>query len=152
MSTPCSPMVSWMNLSFRRRNSILRGELSSFTLLLSSLSDLSFLLDLRNQFLVAQHPFIRWRPFPLSMERTAQVEIRELNRELLSDYLKFFDRAFSDFPHWAGCYCGFYDTPGDNWDATAESGPEHRAARTERISNGRAQGLLAYIDDEPVGW
>src|SRR5438093_13538938 len=88
MSTPCSPMVSWTNLSFLRRNSILRGELSSFTLMMSLIPDLSFLPDLRNQFLVAQHPFIRWRPFPLSMERSAQVEVRELNRELLLHYLK----------------------------------------------------------------
>jgi len=86
------------------------------------------------------------------MERTAQIEVRELKPELLSDYLKFFDKAFSDFPHWAGCYCGFYDTPGNDWDATAEAGPEHRAARSERINKSRAQGLLAYIDDEPVGW
>ena len=88
----------------------------------------------------------------MSMERTAQIEVRELKPELLSDYLKFFAKAFSDFPHWAGCYCGFYDTPGNNWDATAKAGPEHRVARSERISNGRAQGLLAYVHDEPVGW
>ncbi len=86
------------------------------------------------------------------MAASLQILVRELKPELLSDYLRFFDKAFSDFPHWAGCYCGFYDTPGNNWDATAKAGPEHRAARSERISNGRAQGLLAYIDDEPVGW
>src|SRR5881628_4037543 len=44
MSTPCSSIVSWTNLSFLRRNSILRGELSSFTLMLSLLPDLSFCL------------------------------------------------------------------------------------------------------------
>src|SRR5437764_13474743 len=44
MSTPCSSIVSWTNLSFLRRNSILRGELSSFTLLLSLVLDLSFCL------------------------------------------------------------------------------------------------------------
>src|SRR5213594_3401634 len=88
-------------------------------------------------------PVYTMETIPLSMERTAQIEVRELKPELLSDYLKFFDKAFSDFPHWAGCYCGFYDTPGNDWDATAKAGPEHRAARSERIGNGRAQGLLA---------
>ncbi len=84
------------------------------------------------------------------MAGTVQIEVRELKPELVSDYLRFFDKAFSDFPDWADCYCGFYDTSGSDWDATA--GAEHRAARSERISNGTAQGLLAYIGDEPVGW
>ncbi len=86
------------------------------------------------------------------MVESLQVLVLELKPELLSDYLSFFDKAFSDFPDWADCYCGFYDTPGSNWDATATAGPEHRAARSERISTGQARGLLAYIDGKPVGW
>src|SRR3989442_15907863 len=84
------------------------------------------------------------------MGRTFEIEVRELTPELLQDYLRFFDQAFPDFPQWADCYCGFYDTPGNDWDAT--SGPEHRAARSALISAGKAQGLLAYIDGRPVGW
>ena len=57
------------------------------------------------------------------MGLTLQIEVRELKPELLQDYLRFFDQAFSDFPHWAGCYCGFYDTPGQDWDPTAKAGP-----------------------------
>ncbi len=86
------------------------------------------------------------------MGQTLEITVRELKPELLDDYLKFFDQAFSDFPHWAGCYCGFYDTPGNEWDPTAKAGPEHRAARSKQISTGKAQGLLAYTDDKPVGW
>ena len=86
------------------------------------------------------------------MGQTLAIEVRELSPELLEDYLKFFDQAFSDFPHWAGCYCGFYDTLGNDWDPTVKAGPEHRAARAERIRSGRAQGLHAYFDGEPVGW
>ena len=86
------------------------------------------------------------------MGETLEIEVRELKPELLQDYLSFFDQAFSDFPHWAGCYCGFYDTPGNDWDPTAKAGLEHRAARSQQISSGKAQGLLAYIDDKPVGW
>jgi len=84
------------------------------------------------------------------MGQTLEIEVRELRPELLQDYLEFFDQAFSDFPHWADCYCGFYDTPGDYWDATSNA--EHRAARLALISAGKAQGLLAYIDDRSVGW
>jgi GNAT superfamily N-acetyltransferase len=86
------------------------------------------------------------------MGQTVGIEVRELKPELLQDYLQFFDQAFSDFPQWADCYCGFYDTPGNDWDATSNAGPVHRAARSTLISTSKAQGLLAYIDGRPVGW
>jgi GNAT superfamily N-acetyltransferase len=87
------------------------------------------------------------------MAGTVQVEVRQLKPGLLSDYLSFFDQAFSDFPDWAGCYCGFYDTPGTHWDTTTPSAAlEARAARSERITSGKARGLLAYIDAKPIGW
>src|SRR5467141_5193498 len=87
------------------------------------------------------------------MNRTVKVEVRELTPELLDDYLRFFDKdAFTDFPDWSGCYSGFYDTPGDNWDSSAKAGPAHRAARAERIRSGRAHGLLAIVDGRVVGW
>ncbi|TMI56001.1 GNAT family N-acetyltransferase [Candidatus Bathyarchaeota archaeon] len=87
------------------------------------------------------------------MSHTVNVEIRELTPDLLDDYLRFFDKdAFTDFPEWSGCYCGFYDTSGDEWDASAEAGPAHRADRVERIRSGKAHGLLAIADGRVVGW
>ncbi len=87
------------------------------------------------------------------MAGTVQIEVRDLKPELLSDYLSFFDKAFSDFPDWAGCYCGFYDTEGTHWDTTTPSAClEHRAEKAEHITSGKAHGLLAYIDANPVGW
>jgi GNAT superfamily N-acetyltransferase len=87
------------------------------------------------------------------MSHAVKVEVRELTPELLDDYLRFFDKdAFTDFPEWSECYCGFYDTPGENWDASAESGPAHRKARAERIKSGKAHGLLAFVDNRVVGW
>jgi GNAT superfamily N-acetyltransferase len=87
------------------------------------------------------------------MSHAVKVEVRELTPELLDDYLRFFDKdAFTDFPEWSGCYCGFYDTPGDKWDASAKAGPPHRAARAERIRTGKAHGLLAFADGRVVGW
>jgi ribosomal protein S18 acetylase RimI-like enzyme len=84
------------------------------------------------------------------MGQTVEIEVRELRPELVHDYLRLFDQSFSNFPQWADCYCGFYDTPGNEWDAT--TGPEHRTARSTLISAGKAQGLLAYIDGRSVGW
>ena len=87
------------------------------------------------------------------MSHTVNVEIRELTPDLLDDYLRFFDKdAFTDFPEWSGCYCGFYDTSGDEWDASVEAGPAHRADRVERIRSGKAHGLLAIADGRVVGW
>ena len=87
------------------------------------------------------------------MSHAAKVEVRELTPELLDDYLRFFDKdAFTDFPEWSECYCGFYDEPGDNWDASAKAGPAHRAARAERIRSGQAHGLLALVEGRVVGW
>jgi GNAT superfamily N-acetyltransferase len=87
------------------------------------------------------------------MSQAVKVEVRELTPELLDDYLRFFDKdAFIDFPYWSGCYCGFYDTPGDKWDPTAKAGPAHRAAQAERIRSGKSHGLLAIADGRVVGW
>jgi GNAT superfamily N-acetyltransferase len=87
------------------------------------------------------------------MSHSVKAEVRELTSELLDDYLKFFDKdAFTDFPEWSGCYCGFYDTPGQEWDASAKAGPPHRATRAERIRSGKAHGLLAFAGGRVVGW
>jgi GNAT superfamily N-acetyltransferase len=87
------------------------------------------------------------------MSRAVKVEVQDLTPELLDDYLQFFDKeAFTDFPEWAECYCGFYDTPGDKWDTSPESGPVHRKARAERIKSGKAHGLLAFVDNRVIGW
>ncbi len=79
------------------------------------------------------------------------IEVRALAPELASDFLKFFDRdAFMDNPDWAGCYCLFYEYPGDDWErVTAE---QSRAAKAELISRGESHGYLAYLDGVPVGW
>src|SRR5207253_11300143 len=86
------------------------------------------------------------------MGQALQIEVRELRPELLQDYLRFFDQAFSDFPYWAGCYSGSYHTPAEDWDPTAKAGPQHLTARSEQIGTGTAQDLLAYINGDPVGW
>jgi GNAT superfamily N-acetyltransferase len=80
------------------------------------------------------------------------VRIVELTADLADDYAALFDAAFRDNPDWAGCYCAFYDAPeGQPFDPEAD-GASHRAQRLDRIRSGAARGLLAYLDDRPVGW
>ncbi len=75
-----------------------------------------------------------------------QISVRKLKPELLEDFLHFFDKeAFSDFPDWSGCYCGFYETAGESWDAGPDAGPIHRKEKADRIKVGESTGLLAYV-------
>ena len=46
----------------------------------------------------------------------------------------------------------FYSTAGQEWDAPAAAGPEHRAVKIEHIRAGKSQGYLAYLDGKAVGW
>ncbi len=80
------------------------------------------------------------------------LRIVELAPDLCDDYMTLFDAAFSDHPGWDGCYCAFYDTPSDDPFDPEADGPRHRADRLARIRSGAARGLLAYLDERPVGW
>ena len=80
--------------------------------------------------------------------------MRELKPSLVDDYLRFFDEvAFKDFPWWSSCYCRFFNDPADT---EGNSGPEmrerHRAVATELVESGQTQGILAYVDEAPIGW
>lgn len=82
-----------------------------------------------------------------------QAEIHKLSPARLQDYLDFFDTtAFADNHEWAGCYCYFpYHDPAQS-DWRDRTGEQNRAAITERILDGRAQGFLAYVGNRVVGW
>lgn len=79
--------------------------------------------------------------------------IKQLTPELLEDFLHFFDNvAFSDNPEWGGCYCHFYHFAGnmEEWgNATKE---QNRNATLTLVKEEKMNGLLAFIDNEPVGW
>lgn len=82
------------------------------------------------------------------------MEIRPLTPGLVDEYLRLFDGAFSDNPEWAGCYCAFYDDGFDDGSDPSDPGADvrNRAARRATIEAGRAAGLLAYVDEQPIGW
>jgi GNAT superfamily N-acetyltransferase len=82
----------------------------------------------------------------------APIEVVELTPDRVDDYFALFDNSFPDNPDWAGCYCGFHDdTSARPWE-NVQDAIEHRAAREARIRSRAASGLLAYVDDQPVGW
>jgi GNAT superfamily N-acetyltransferase len=81
-----------------------------------------------------------------------ELSFRALKPADVGAYLALFDQALGDFADWSGCYCGFYDTPGENWEADPSTAAQHRAAREARIRNGQASGVLAYAGQEVVGW
>lgn len=82
----------------------------------------------------------------------APLEIRRLTPSLASDYLALFDAAFADHPGWAGCYCLFYHSCEEPWEAGPEMAAAHRAERIEQLARGEVPGYLAYREGRPVGW
>ena len=87
------------------------------------------------------------------MVDSPRIHVRPLTEALLGDYLRFFDeKAFTDNPRWAFCYCYFpYHDP-DKIDWQKRTGPENRTAISACIRDGTAQGYLAYAGEEVVGW
>jgi GNAT superfamily N-acetyltransferase len=83
----------------------------------------------------------------------ARFDVRPLATERLADYLAFFEeRAFTDNPRWASCYCYFpyHDPKSTDWPTRTAA--QNRTAICECINGGRAQGHLAYEGDQVVGW
>ena len=84
----------------------------------------------------------------------AGVECRELEPDDVEAYLAFFDTdAFADNPGWSYCYCAFYDH--ERWGElppTSQTRDYIRSRRAADIRDGRASGVLAYVDGKVVGW
>ncbi|MGH2684633.1 MAG: GNAT family N-acetyltransferase, partial [Actinomycetota bacterium] len=51
---------------------------------------------------------------------------------------------------YANCWCTWWRLSSKDWDAAGAGG--RRALFEELVREGREPGLVAYIDDEPVGW
>lgn len=78
--------------------------------------------------------------------------IKRLNKELLNDYLHFFDDiAFCDNPSWSWCYCNHFHLTDIEVEAISTK-EESRTCLVDRINEGGHNGFLAFIDGEPVGW
>jgi GNAT superfamily N-acetyltransferase len=86
------------------------------------------------------------------------IEIRKLTKELLNDWLNYFDNeAFSENGDWEGCYCMCYHWNKElqnkkPWNCTKSDAPYNRECAIEYINKGLMQGYLAYFDNKVVGW
>lgn len=81
------------------------------------------------------------------------IEIHPLGADRLAGFLDFFDRvAFADNEGWRGCYCHFHYHDPDKGAWRCRGAERNRQAMTALVEDGRAEGLLAYEDEEVVGW
>lgn len=83
-----------------------------------------------------------------------QVKCRALTPDNLTELVEFMERtAFVDNPTWSSCYCVFhYLTDAEHGDWAQRSGESNRRALVERVHTQRGQWILAYRDDQIVGW
>ena len=82
-----------------------------------------------------------------------KIEIRQLSKERIPDYLDYFDnRAFADNPDWGFCYCHFLhaDTSVKSWGQYTTQ--ENREAVIQLIGDDQLRGYLAYVNGKAIGW
>jgi uncharacterized protein YndB with AHSA1/START domain/GNAT superfamily N-acetyltransferase len=83
------------------------------------------------------------------LDEIGPVEVHPLTPERRDDFLDLFDnRAFADNPSWQGCYCFNFRSGGEGMPDSGDNRTDMGAA----IAQGRAHGLLAYVDGRAVGW
>ena len=93
-----------------------------------------------------------------SLERTRSgettvVEIRPLSPARLADFMAFFEgEAFTDNPKWSFCYCQCFYEDHSNVHWASRTAAENRECASQRIAQGRMQGLLAYHEGRVIGW
>ena len=81
------------------------------------------------------------------------IVIKKLSPNLMDDYLNFFDNiAFTDNPDWSYCYCHFPHAPHDTCKWQDIPKEENRKAVIDLINSGKKQGLVAYDNNQPIGW
>jgi len=81
------------------------------------------------------------------------LELKLLTPSLSDDFFRFFEEiAFADHPEWGcGCYCCFFHAT-DREVFEKQTATDKREIAREMIAASRMQGLLAYLDEKPVGW
>ena len=84
----------------------------------------------------------------------AKVELRELTPDRANDFFDYFDTdAFADNPEGASCYCCYFHWIGANGeDWSSRTAVANREWQAELIQRGETTGILAYLDNHPIGW
>jgi ribosomal protein S18 acetylase RimI-like enzyme len=79
--------------------------------------------------------------------------VKKMEPSLVEDFFLFFDKiAFAVHPEWGcECYCCFFHAMSEQeWkDRTVQ---DNQVIARRMILAGDMQGLLAYLDNKPVGW
>jgi len=87
------------------------------------------------------------------LDEIGEIDIRDLTRERLGDYLRFFDdEAFRDNPAWQGCYCMETHWAGSSEEWAGRTAADNRDAMVRLIEDDGVAALLAYAGERPVGW
>lgn len=84
----------------------------------------------------------------------ANLELRELTPDRADDFLDYFDGdAFADNPDGASCYCCYFHWVGaDDEDWSTRTAAVNRAWKAELIRCSETTGILAYLNNHPIGW
>jgi len=84
----------------------------------------------------------------------ANLELRELTPDRANDFLDYFDQdAFADNPEGASCYCCYFHWGGGNGeDWSSRTAAANREWQAELIQRSETTGILAYLDNRPIGW
>ena len=84
----------------------------------------------------------------------ANLELRELTPDRANDFFDYFDQdAFADNPEGASCYCCYFHWVGANGeDWSSRTAAANREWQTELIQRRETTGILAYLDNRPIGW
>jgi GNAT superfamily N-acetyltransferase len=78
------------------------------------------------------------------------VQVRPATAERWSDVVRVFGRRGED-PSW--CWCRRFLGSAPSPDAASNPGPDNREALRREITQAAVPpGLLAYVEDQPVGW
>lgn len=70
--------------------------------------------------------------------------------EVFTDYLSNLD--FANTPHWASCFCRFYQTTCTQQEWMSRSLETNRAESLSEIQNGTMRGYLAFDGEKCIGW
>ena len=81
------------------------------------------------------------------------IEIRALTTEDASIFIDYFTGPhFGHAPHWAGCFCRYYQAEVSQETWVSRKGEDNRQEAIAEIEAGRMKGYLAFDGDTCVGW
>lgn len=82
-----------------------------------------------------------------------KITIKKLDASLSQTFTDFFGgMSFDHNPHWASCYCRYYQTDCSSSDWIERSAEQNKADAIQAIEKGEMKGFLAFSGEKCVGW